>query len=76
MEGIRQTCYLYVNGKLAGYYEAGAFPVGFDITEFLTEEEEQLIAIATDSTSTRNMDFFSAETRITRMPYPARLWIP
>lgn len=62
MEGIRQTCYLYVNGRLAGYYEAGAFPIGFDITEYLSEEEEQLIAIATDSTSARNMDFFSAET--------------
>lgn len=61
-EGIRQTCYLYVNGKLAGYYEAGAFPIGFDITDFLTEDEEQLIAIATDSTSSRNMDYISAET--------------
>lgn len=61
-EGIRQTCYLYVNGCLAGYYEAGAFPVGFDITEYLTEDEEQLIAIATDSTSSRNMDVISAET--------------
>ena len=62
IEGIRQTCYLYINGKPAGYYEAGAFPVGFDITEFLTEDEEQLIAIATDSTSSRNMDYISAET--------------
>ncbi len=62
VEGIRQTCYLYVNGCLAGYYEAGAFPVGFDITEYLTEDEEQLIAIATDSTSSRNMDVISAET--------------
>lgn len=62
IEGIRQTCYLYVNGRLAGYYEAGAFPIGFDITDFLTEDEEQLIAIATDSTSSRNMDYISAET--------------
>ena len=62
IEGIRQTCYLYVNGKLAGYYEAGSFPIGFDITEFLTEGEEQLIAIATDNTATRNIDFISAET--------------
>ncbi len=62
IEGIRQTCYLYVNGRLAGYYEAGAFPIGFDITGFLTEDEEQLVAIATDSTSSRNMDHISAET--------------
>ena len=62
IEGIRQTCYLYVNGQLAGYYEAGSFPIGFDITEFLIDEEEQLIAIATDNTATRNIDFISAET--------------
>lgn len=62
IEGIRQTCYLYVNGQLAGYYEAGSFPIGFDITEFLTEDEEQLIAIATDNTATRNIDFIGAET--------------
>lgn len=62
IEGIRQTCYLYVNGKLAGYYEAGAFPVGFDITEFLTEGGEQLVAIATDNTSSRAMDYIGAET--------------
>ena len=31
-EGLRQTCYLYVNGTLAGYYEAGVAPFGFDIT--------------------------------------------
>lgn len=61
-EGIRQTCYLYVNGHLAGYYEAGSFPVGFDITEFLTEDERQLIAIATDNTASRNMDNICAET--------------
>lgn len=61
-EGIRQTCYLYVNGKLAGYYEAGSFPAGFDITEFLTDGDMQLIAIATDNTSSRNMDYISAET--------------
>ena len=62
VEGIRQTCYLYVNGQLAGYYEAGAFPVGYDITKYLTEDKEQLIAIATDSTSSRNMSVISAET--------------
>jgi len=62
IEGIRQTCYLYVNGRLAGYYEAGSFPIGFDITEFITDDEEQLIAIATDNTATRNIDFISAET--------------
>lgn len=61
-EGIRQSCYLYVNGKLAGYYEAGSFPVGYDITEYLTEDGEQLIAIATDNTATRNLDYICGET--------------
>ena len=31
-EGVRQTCYLYVNGHLAGYLESGVAPFGFDIT--------------------------------------------
>ena len=34
-EGLRQTCYLYVNGTLAGYYEAGVAPFGFDITPYV-----------------------------------------
>lgn len=60
-EGIRQTCYLYVNGTLAGYYEAGTAPFGFDITEYVTEGEN-LVAAATDNTSTRNIPFCIAET--------------
>ena len=61
-EGIRQTCYLYVNGKLAGYYEAGVGPFGFDLTPFLSLSPEQSIVIATDNTSTRNIPFCIAET--------------
>lgn len=61
-EGIRQTCYLYVNGQLAGYIESGVQPFGFDITPFIYSDKENLIAVATDSTSTRNMSLFSAET--------------
>lgn len=61
-EGIRQTCYLYVNGRLAGYYEAGVAPFGFDITRFVTDGEPNLIAIATDNTSTRGIGFCIAET--------------
>ena len=29
-EGIRQTCYLYVNGKMVGYVENGVAPFGYD----------------------------------------------
>ena len=61
-EGVRQTCYLYVNGQLAGYYEAGVGPFGFELTPFLRPDGENLIAVATDNTSTRNIPFCIAET--------------
>ncbi len=61
-EGIRQTCYLYVNGTMAGYYEAGVGPFGFDLTPYIDFEADNLIAIATDNTSSRNLDTFVAET--------------
>lgn len=61
-EGIRQTCYLYVNEQLVGYYEAGTAPFGFDITPWIDYENPNLIAIATDNTATRNIDILIAET--------------
>lgn len=61
-EGMRQTCYLYINGRLAGYYEAGVAPFGFDLTPYMDYESPNLIAIATDNTTTRNIDFCIAET--------------
>lgn len=61
-EGIRQTCYLYINGTLAGYYETGAGPFAFDLTPYINYESENLIAVATDNTSSRNLEFFGAET--------------
>ncbi|WP_052352950.1 glycoside hydrolase family 2 protein [Neobacillus dielmonensis] len=61
-EGIRQTCYLYVNGKMAGYYEAGVAPFAFDLTPYVDYDHENLIAVATDNTSSRNLDAFAAET--------------
>ena len=61
-EGMRQTCYLYVNGHMAGYYEAGVAPFGFDLTPYIDYDQPNLIAIATDNTSTRNIDFCIAET--------------
>lgn len=60
-EGVRQTCYVYVNGNLAGYYEAGVAPFGFDISKYI-QGEKNLIAIVSDNTSTRNIPFCSAET--------------
>lgn len=61
-EGIRQTCYLYVNGNMVGYYEAGVAPFAFDLTPYIEYEQRNLIAVATDNTSTRNIDFCIAET--------------
>ena len=61
-EGMRQTCYLYVNGQLAGYYEAGVGPFGFDATPFLSADGVNQITILTDNTSTRNIPFCIAET--------------
>ena len=61
-EGMRQTCYLYVNGRMAGYYEAGVAPFGFDITPYAEFGEENLIALVTDNTATRNIGFCIAET--------------
>ena len=61
-EGVRQTCYAYVNGFLAGYYEAGVGPFGFDLTPFLSPSGKNCIVIATDNTSTRNIPFCIAET--------------
>ena len=61
-EGMRQTCYLYVNGRMAGYYEAGVAPFGFDITPYVEFGGENLIALVTDNTATRNIAFCIAET--------------
>lgn len=61
-EGIRQSCFLYVNGVLAGFYENGVAPFGFDITAYIKFGCENLIAVANDNTCTRNADFCMAET--------------
>ena len=61
-ECVRQTCYLYINGKLCGYYEAGVGPFGFDMTPFLAADGINHLTIATDNTSTRNIPFCIAET--------------
>ena len=61
-EGVRQACYLYVNGRLAGYYESGVGPFGFDLTAFLHSSGKNSIAVVTDNTSTRNIPFCIAET--------------
>ncbi|MBR2822812.1 MAG: hypothetical protein IKE24_03920 [Clostridia bacterium] len=61
-EGVRQTCYVYINGSLAGYDEMGVGPFGFDLTPCLDPSGRNVIAVATDNTSTRNIPFCIAET--------------
>lgn len=61
-ERVRQSCYVYVNGTLAGYYEAGVAPFGIDLTKWLVYDKPNLIAIATDNTATRDIDACIAET--------------
>lgn len=61
-EAFRQSVYLYVNGELVGYYEAGVAPVGFDITDYVTPGEEALIAVATDNSASRGNDNDTKET--------------
>lgn len=61
-EGVRQTCYVYVNGQMVGYYEAGVAPIGFDLSAYVSPDQPNLIAIATDNTTTRNIPMCIAET--------------
>ena len=61
-EGVRQACYVWVNGRLAGYHENGVGPFGFDLTPFLLPSRANCVAIAVDNTSTRNIPFCIAET--------------
>ena len=67
-EGVRQAAYVYVNGHLTGYYEAGVGPFGIDITPELDASKENCIAVAVDSTSSRNCAFCIAETPAPDVP--------
>ncbi len=61
-ESARQAIYLWVNGEPVGYYEAGITASGFDLTPYIKYGEENVIAIANDSTSARNMTDYLKET--------------
>ena len=60
-ETVRQTVYVWVNGKLAGYYEAGIAPCAFDVTELL-KDGENVVCVATDNTAMRGSKYFNKET--------------
>lgn len=62
-EGVRQGAYVYINGVMAGYYEKGVNAFGMDLTKHIKYGEDNLLAVALDNTSTRNMTNFILETR-------------
>lgn len=62
-EAVRQSVYLYVNGEMVGYYEAGVAPIGFDITNYVNVGEDNVIAVATDNASDRGATFATTETK-------------
>lgn len=61
-ESARQAIYIWVNGEKVGYYEAGITASGFDLTEYIKYGEENVIAVANDSTSARNQTEYIKET--------------
>ena len=62
-ESVRQTIYLYVNGEMVGYYEAGITASGYDITDYIVAGQDNLIAVATDNSSGRGNNNDTKETR-------------
>lgn len=60
-ETVRQTIYVWVNGKFAGYYEAGIAPTAYDVTALL-KNGENTISVATDNTAMRGTKYFNKET--------------
>ena len=62
-EAVRQSVYLYVNGEMVGYYEAGIAPIGFDITDYVNPGEDNVIAVATDNSASRGNNNDTRETK-------------
>lgn len=62
-ESVRQTVYLYVNGEMVGYYEAGITASGYDITNYITPGADNVIAVATDNSSGRGNNNDTKETK-------------
>ncbi len=62
-EAVRNSIYLYVNGQMAGYYEAGVVSTGYDITDYIIPGQDNVIAVATDNAASRGRtNFTTTET--------------
>ncbi len=73
-EAFRQSLYVYVNGTLAGYYEAGVAPVGFDLTDYIVPGQENVIAVASDNSASRGNENDTKETVPGSTPGAANGW--
>ena len=62
-ETVRQSLYVYVNGRFAGFYEAGITASGYDLTPFVKPGEEALVAVVTENTGSRDTKCVSAEMK-------------
>ncbi len=60
-ESVRNSVYLWVNGKFIGFYEAGISASGYDITEAI-RDGENIVAVATENCAARAAKIFAAET--------------
>ena len=60
-ETVRQTLYVWVNGKVVGYYEAGIAPTCYDISDAV-KDGENLLVVATDNCAARGTKLFTLET--------------
>ena len=60
-ETVRQSVYLWANGKFAGYYEAGIAPCAFDVMALL-KAGENVLCVATDNCAARGAKLFMHET--------------
>ncbi len=66
-ETVRQTLYVWVNGRPVGYYEAGIAPSCYDISAAV-KDGENLIVVATDNCAARGTKIISRETIPGREP--------
>ncbi len=60
-ESVRNSVYLWVNGKFVGFYEAGIVASGYDITSFV-KDGDNTVAVATENCAARAVKIFAAET--------------
>ncbi len=46
-DGVKSNAFVWINGKYLGYDEGGMTPAEFDITDFITDKNNQLTVLAT-----------------------------